>query len=476
MEFIGRDYELGLLEEKQKQNGAKLVIVYGRRRVGKTRLVEEFYKDKNLWKFDGLERQPKAKQIRTFLNTLFKYTKKPLLKTAICKDWLDAFKLLDVEISRSPHRHRMTLFLDELPYMAGRRIEMISDLKWAWDNLWSKKSGFTLVLCGSVASFMVDSVINSSALYGRIDLEICLKPFSLGECYKFFGGKRSHREVMMLYMFCGGIPAYLLQTDKNASTAANINRLAFCKDGYFTKEFHRIFKDVFHEERVYGKIIALFGRYKSLKVAEILQSVAMSGGSGFNRYLNNLEKAGFICRYTPCGRPATSKLDRYRLDDEYLHFYFKFILPNLKKIEDNAGGDLFSQIMRSQSYQSWAGLAFERLCFKHVGQIMKALKIDQLVTDYGPYFDRNSNTKESTQIDLMFLRHDPVITVCEMKYYAGKIGKWIIDEMEQKTALLRNQKKDVEKVLITTEGLTKDVEESGYFSKVLLADCLFGNL
>lgn len=120
------------------------------------------------------------------------------------------------------------------------------------------------------------------------------------------------------------------------------------------------------------------------------------------------------------------------------------------------------------------GLAFERLCLKHAQQITSALKIDQLVTDYGPYFDRRSNTKESVQIDLMFLRYDPVVTVCEMKYYAGKVGKWIIDEMERKTALLHSTNKSVKKVLITTEGISKDLRDSGYFSRVLLGDCLFG--
>lgn len=474
MKFIGRNYECGLLKEQWEKDGANLIAIYGRRRIGKTRLVEEFYKDKKLWKFDGLERQPKHRQIRSFLSSLTMHTKNPLLETAACKDWLDVFKLLDRAISGSPHKYRMTLFLDELPYMANRRVEMISDLKWAWDNLWSKKAGFTLVLCGSVASFMVDSVINSGALYGRINLEICLKPLSLSECHEFFDGRRSNREIMDLYMFSGGIPAYLLQFDKSVSIAANINRLAFCKDGYFSKEFPRIFKDIFHEERVYRKIVMLFSKYKSLKVTELLQLLSKSGGSGFSRYLDNLEKAGFIKKYVPCGKPTTSKLNRYRLDDEYLHFYFKFIQPNLKKIGENTSQDLFSQIIRSRSYQSWAGLAFERLCLRHAKQITNALKINQLVTDYGPYFNRNSNTKEGVQIDLVFLRFDPVITVCEMKYYSGKVGKWIIDEMEQKVALLHNPNKSVEKVLVTTEGISKDLKDSGYFSKVLLGDCLFG--
>ena len=474
VKFIGRVYEQALLKKQSEKGVASLIAVYGRRRVGKTCLIEESYKNRTVWKFDGLEKESKEKQISAFLSSLSKYAKDSLYETAACKNWLDVFKLLDRAINESKQKYQTVIFFDELPYMANRRTEMISDLKWAWDNLWSNKKGFTLVLCGSVASFMVDSVINSSALYGRINMEICLKPFLLEEVYEFFGKRRSQREIINLYMFCGGIPAYLALFDDKISVAANINALAFCKDGYFINEFQRIFKDVFYEDRVYKKIILLFSKYKSLKVTELLSLLSMSEGSGFNRYLDNLERAGFIKSYVPLGSPDSSKLKRYQLEDEYLYFYYKFIKPNLKKIENNTNKDLFSLIMFSRAYQSWAGLAFERVCLKHANVIMQILKIDQLVKDYGAYFDRKTNTKEGVQIDLLFERHDPVITVCEMKFYSGKIGKWIIDEVEKKVKLIEHMKKSIEKILITTEGITKDLEDTHYFSKIILAEKLFG--
>ncbi|MFH1654714.1 MAG: ATP-binding protein [Pseudomonadota bacterium] len=473
MKFIGREYEKRVLKEEYDKNSASLIAIYGRRRVGKTRLIEEYYKDKNIWKFEGLENQSKERQISSFLETLADITKNNLYRTAQCKNWIEAFKLLDKAIDETKHKHDMILFLDEIPYMANRRSEMISELTWGWNNLWSKREDFTLVLCGSIASFMVDSVINSSSLYGRINLEICLQPLSIKETYDFFEGKRSQREIMNLYMFCGGIPAYLMQFENNRSVAVNINKLALSKDGYFTKEFDRIFKDVFHEDKVYRKMIMLFSKYKSLKATELLDALKMTEGGGFQRYLDNLEKAGFIKGYIPCGKPEESKLKRYRLEDEYIHFYFKFIKPNFKKIEKNLEENLFSQIMRSRKYQAWQGLAFERLCLKHINQIAKRLKIDQLVSDFGSYFNRETNTKEGVQIDLLFERHDPVITICELKYYSGKIGKWIIDDIENKISKLPQAQKTIEKVLITTEGITKDLDESGYFSQVLLSDCLF---
>ncbi len=473
MNYIGRKYEWGLLEQEERKKSAGLIVLYGRRRVGKTCLIEEFYKNKNLWKFDGLEKQPKSKQIRAFLMSLAKITKNALYETARAQDWITIFNLLDQAIQSSKHKYNMTLFFDELPYMANKRAEMISDLKWAWDNLWSKHDDFTLVLCGSIASFMVDSVVQSSALYGRINLELCLEPLSLKECSAFFNDRYSKQEIIKLYMFCGGIPAYLEQIDTHISISQNINRLAFSKDGYFTKEFERIFKDVFQEEALYKKIMTLFSKHKSLKAHEITEYLGMSEGSGFIRYLDNLEKAGFIKSFVPCGKPLSSKLKRYYLYDEYVTFYFKFIAPHLLKIVERTHDDLFSKIVQSPSYKIWSGLAFERLCLKHIKNIISSLHIDQLVTEYGPYFDRHTNRKEATQIDLLLYRHDPVITVCEMKYYETKIGTWIIDEVEKKVQLLEESKKTIEKVLITTEGITKDLAERNYFSKVLGRDSLF---
>lgn len=473
MKFVGRSYEEQMLEERLRRKEASLIVLYGRRRVGKTRLVEEFYKDVEMWKFEGLEKQPKERQIKSFLLSLSRFSKNPLYETAHCNDWIEAFKLLDQAIINNKLRGKFVIFFDELPYMANRRNEMISDLTWAWNNLWSKRENFTLVLCGSIASFMVNSVIRSSALYGRIQLEICLKPLSLKESYDFFEGKKSQEEIVNLYMFCGGIPAYLQLFNNSSSTAVNINRLAFTKDGYFVNEFNRIFKDAFHEDRIYKKIVMLFSKYKSLKSTELLALLEMTEGSGFNRYLDNLEKAGFIKGFAPCGKPLDSKLRRYKLDDEFLHFFFKFIEPNIIEISANSRRDLFSKIMLSRKYQSWAGFAFERMCLKHADQIAESLKIDQLVKSHGAYYDRSTNEKEGVQIDLIFERHDPVITICEIKYHTEKIGKWIIDEMEEKISKLQPAKASIEKVLLTSQGITKDLEASGYFSRVLLPNCLF---
>lgn len=465
------------MEEEYSRFSASLVVVYGRRRVGKSRLITEFYKDKKLWRFDGLEGQPKSRQIRSLLEQLSKITRNPIYASAHCNDWIDCFKLLHEAMTRS--QHRLTLFLDEIPYMANRQQELVSALKWAWDNLWQNKPHFTLILCGSIASFMIHKVLRSSALYGRITLEICLKPLSLPETREFFDKAFSLREICNIYMICGGIPEYLKHFSNNKPLPHMISRISFCKDGYFTGEFDRLFKDVFLEEAIYKKIIKTLAKNRDLKVPELMDDLDISGGGGLSDCLENLESAGFIKSVIPWDRPDESKLRRYRLDDEYLYFYFKFIEPNLRKIRENTDIHWGLRLLHSRSYDSWAGLAFERLCLKHIPLIVKALHIDQLIQASGPYFRRSDNTRKGVQIDLMFVRHDPVITLCEIKYHDSLVGKEIIPEMERKEAVLEKMEKTakrIERILITTLGVTKDLMDSGYFSRILLPEDIFGGL
>ncbi len=471
--FFGRSYEFAMLEEELKKGGASLIAVYGRRRVGKTRLVTEFYGDKEFWKFDGVEGEPRNVQIKNMLEQLSSCSKDEIYRSIKCASWLDFVKVLDRAISASPAKYKRTVFLDEFPYMCSGQTEFVSAIKWAWDNFWHDKDGFTLVLCGSVASFMVKKVVRSSGLYGRINLEICLKPLSVSEVFGFFGGKRSMKEICDLYMFCGGIPEYLQKLNKSDSVALNIAKHALCKDGYFVNEFDRIFKDIFKEENIYKRIIFELSKFGSLKAPELAERLNVSTGGGFVDYMENLEMAGFVKSFSPLDKPLESKLKRYRLDDEYLLFYFKFIYPNLKNIRDNTDLDRALSFFHGRAYGSWAGFAFERLCLKHAPAIMKFLKIDQLVKNYGPYFDRKNNSKEGVQIDLLFERHDSVVTICEIKYHAGLIGKWVIDEVEKKVELLGETKKTVEKALITTSGVTKDLADANYFSKVVLVEELF---
>lgn len=471
--FVGRRFELTLLQQEYDKPTASLVVMYGRRRIGKTRLITEFYADKHLWRFDGIEGAPKSRQIRAILKQLSQRLRTESYAALVCTDWIDLFKIIDRAIAQSPQKYCTTLFLDELPYMANRQSELVSALKWAWDNLWCNKPDYTLVLCGSIASFMIKKVVKSSALYGRISLEICLRSLLVPEVMDFFGKKKSIREVCNLYMICGGIPEYLRQINPKESIAHNMARLAFCKDGYFTQEFDRLFKDILAEERIYKRIIMTLAKYKSLKAPELTSILKVSGGGGFMEYLDNLESAGFVRSIVPWDRLDDSKLKRFQLSDEYLLFYFQFVYPHLKKIRDNTHIASAIAYATSRAYATWTGFAFERLCLRHVPQIMQHLKIDQLVKASGAYFDRASNTKDGLQIDLMFVRHDPVITLCEMKYANAPIGKWIIKDVERKVALLKTAGATIEKVLITTEGMTQDLRDNGYFSTVLLADQLF---
>lgn len=474
--FSGRSYELKLFQDAFGRGRAFLAAVYGRRRVGKTRLIQEFAHKHTLWQFDGLENQSQAKQIHAFLVQLAEYAKQPLYQTAACRNWQDCFKLLDEAILKTRQTHNeLIVFLDEFPYMAHGRSDIVSALKWAWDNLWSSQTHFGVVLCGSVASFMVEKVIQSSALYGRIDLEICLEQLSLSETFDFFGGKKSKREILDLYMFCGGVPEYLEQFNSKQSIHQNINSLAFQKDGYFVKEYDRVFKDTFRKETVYRKIIQALNQQPQMTAPQIFDALNLASGSSSLRYLSHLEKAGFISYHIPWDKSLDTRLKKYFISDAYILFYTKFLAPKMRFIRTNTQNDLFSKISQSASFKSWMGLAFEHLCFKHVQNIMKILKIDQLVTSYGPHFRRASrdSVEPGSQIDLIFARHDPVMTVCEMKCLRTPVGKGVISEMEKKINAVENFSKTIQKILITMSDPTKDLVESHYFDQIIKAEELF---
>lgn len=471
--FVGREYELRRLEEEVGKPRASLVVLYGRRRIGKTRLITEFHRHKRFWRFDGVEGKPKSFQIQHVLDQLADYTGKSLYRSVRCKTWIELLKVLDQAIQENQPNDAFAVFLDELPYLANRQHELIAALKWIWDNQWQDRKNFTLILCGSIASFMVQKVVRSSALYGRVTLEICLDALSVPEVHLFFKRKKAIREICDLYMVCGGVPEYLKQIDPGESVVHNVANLGFLKDGYFVHEFDRLFKDIFREEMIYKRVIRALSQYRSLKVPELARLLKISSGGGLVDLLENLELAGLIKKITPWEKPEESKLKRYQLSDEYLLFYFRFILPHLKRIQKNTQLDYGLSLLQSRTYPVWAGFAFERLCLKHTEYIMKYLKIDQLVKNDGAYFDRKTNLKGGVQIDLMFDRHDPVLTVCEMKYHRGLIGKWIIPEMERKIGILKETKKTIERVLITTEGITRDLREANYFSKVILIEDLF---
>lgn len=472
MKFLGRQYELQTLGEEWGRDRSSLLVLHGRRRIGKTRLLSEFSKGKSVFRFEGLEKGDLPSQLSHFSTQLGLQTKNQLLSKIHPDSFKEAFDLLTGAL---PKKGKHLVIFDEFSWMIGEDEAQVALFKYYWDNFWAARGNLMMVLCGSINSFMVKKVLFSSALYGRINREIKLDPLSLQESRPFLGPSRPNRDQLDLYLIFGGVPMYLEEIDPHESVVATVNRLCFTKDAFFVREFERLFRDEFKKYNVYAKIVESLAKRSSLSYSEILKTLKTGVGGGYRDYLDNLALANFAESFTPLGKSDT-QLIRYRLIDEYLLFYFSLIKPNLRMIESNTSHSLFLNFLGKTKWRTWMGFAFERFCLKQALHIQKHLRIDQLVKNYGSYFSRQTTADNGLQIDLLFERHDRVVTLCEIKYTDRAIGTEIIPEIEKKTNLLTRFKREtIERVLITVNEPSKSLRESRYFHRILCLDDFFGS-
>ncbi|MFC1453147.1 ATP-binding protein [Verrucomicrobiota bacterium] len=468
--FVGRDREIDVLEGAYTSRKSELIVVYGRRRIGKSSLVARFAEDKPVaLRFEGLEGEHTDAQIRHFAATLSKQTEDPLLRSVAFRNWEDVLSYLTERIIKTHTRQeKLILFFDELPWMAAGRGRLVSLLKYYWDNHW-KDRPVMLILCGSVASFMVKKVLRSKALYGRITLEILLGGLAPREAVALLRNRRSAEEVFKYFLVFGGVPKYLEEIRLNRSFAANINRLCFSENSPLIREVERIFYNQFRESRTYQRIVELL-RDRMLTLRELSDRMGMPSGGGLKLYISNLEQAEIIRSFVPFGKGPRAKLRKYALSDEYLHFYFKFVEPNRTTIAQSPSPGLFERLT-ARSFDTWLGFAFERFCVKHAARLAGIMGFQDEVLVAAPYFERGDM---AFQIDLLYQRADGVITVCEAKYHHRPISTKVIPEMERKCSVLPVPRGYTrEKALVSLHGPDDALRDTGYFDHyVTLSDIM----
>lgn len=464
--FLGRSEELEILQETYRSDRSSLVVVHGRRRIGKSRLVQQFAKDKPFLEFEALEGERTAEQIRHFTTALARQTKDPLLRSASFRSWDEAFTFLAERVLPG-HKRKLVLFLDEFQWMAAGRGKLVALIKYFWDNRW-KQSNVMLVLCGSISSFMVDRVIRSKALYGRISLEICLRGLPPAEAKLMFRGRRGNEEILKYLMVLGGVPRYLEEIRLDRSFPQNMNRLCFSPEGLLVTEFDKIFHSQFREHRTYLRIVQVL-RERALSLSQVAGQLGLPSGGGLKRYLDNLILAEIVDGYRPFGKPDDSRERKYRLVDEYILFYSKYIAPNLKTIRTSTSRKLFERLC-GPSLDAWSGLAFERFCVKHATALARAMGFEDEVLDASPYFRKDG---EGFQIDLLFQRSDRVVTLCEVKHHDAPIDTKIIPEVERKCRLLPLRRgMTLERALVSVHGPGKSLRDAQYFHHYVTLDDL----
>ena len=461
--FYGREYELNIIKSAIASNRAELGIVYGRRRVGKSTLLEKARRRTGNLYFEGLQRASQKKQIDHFMRQLAEQTGKP---QSAARDWREALEVLSFHIADG----RKYVVFDEFSWMASGRTELVALLKFFWDNRWKKNPDLTVVICGSIASFMLKHIVHSKALHNRKTFEINLAPMPAFEAKLFFKKYRSDFEIAKLLMVFGGIPKYLEQIDPRRSFEENVDRLCFRNNAFFVTEFDTIFKEQFKVIKKYEKILRALAE-KSCSNEELVKHLRMSPGGGLSSYLRALEQASFIKLFTPNSFMKTGeKTRKWVLWDEWLRFYFTFIEPHKQIIELNTEPGLFDKLS-GRSLDSFFGLSFERFCMKNLHRLFKNIDLDiHDIVGYGPFFrqrKRDGSKNEGLQIDILLRRKRRILTLIECKFTPEPVGMSVVEEVQRKVEFLKAPKNvTVERVLISAGGVNTTVERSDYFHHI----------
>ncbi len=466
--FYGREDELQLLSEVFQKPKGSLVVVYGRRRIGKSTLIKYFAKDKQSLFFEGLERQPTSAQINRFVESLKTQLKdQQLLQKADFETWSEVFDFLTSYLKPLKQSKKLVLIFDEFQWLAASQSKLVALLKFYWDNHW-KDLNVMLVLCGSVASFMVKKVIHSKALYGRVSCSLCVGKLFPKDARRMLS-RRSESETLKYLMIMGGVPRYLEAIDQSKSFAQNIENLFFKSNSLFAGEFEKIFYSHFREPKFYLKIVtALLGGAKNLK--ELSDTLNVPSGGGMSDYLENLSLAGFIRAELPFLSKPRSKIRKYRIADEYLMFFGKFLHKNQRIIDDGNGVALFRNKI-SKMWEPWLGLSFESFCTSNALVLAAAMGFREQVLNYGSMFSR---AKGGYQIDLLFERSDMVITLCEIKYHNKPIDLEIIPEVLKKAQAWKVPRGfTLEFALISPQGATDSLLRSEFFHHIVKERDLF---
>jgi len=465
--IIGRKEELSLLKEIQKSKDPEFVAIYGRRRVGKTFLIREFFSKKGIYfEMTGTKDAPMARQLENFTSALSKtFVKGRPLKTP--PNWEKAFALLTQELEAIPKTKKITIFLDELPWLVTKRSRLIQALDYYWNAHWSKQNNLTLVVCGSAASWMLDHLIHAKGgLYNRLTRRILLEPFNLKETKEFLESrflKISQKQILDLYMSIGGIPFYLKEIKKGKSSAQMIDDLCFKKTGLLHSEFQNLFKALFDEAETNLEIVKAIVRSNNMiSRTQLIKCLGKSSGGTLNKRLNELEASSFIKCFIPYER---KKRDRfYKVTDEYTLFYIKWIEPFVRS-GIYAGNECYwKKIYSTSNRLVWAGYAFESVCFKHLSQIIKALDLEKISFKAGSwrFVPSKGSKKQGAQIDFLFDRDDHAITICEIKYSDSlfSIDKAYAKNLLQKMDIFEehcNKNKQQFLAMITTKGIKKNM-------------------
>lgn len=457
--IIGRNKECNRLQDCLDEDNAQLVIVYGRRRVGKTYLINQFFGNKFAFKLTGAFDQKKDIQLRNFVTELERKSGK---KHITPSDWIQAFTMLREYLENLPSNQKQIVFFDEMPWLDTFHSGFLAAFEWFWNDFGSTMENLIFIVCGSATSWMTEKLDrNKGGLFNRQTCKLYLNPFNLSEVEEYLCSKGfmwSKYEIAECFMIMGGIPYYLSLLKKKESFNQNIDRLFFENKGELYGEFDNLYATLFSNSNCYIKIIvAISKKINGMTRNEIINATKLPSNGLFTKMLSNLIDSGFLRISSFYGRKKKEAL--YQLADYYTAFYLHFVRDNYGKDEH-----FWSNSLENPSRRVWEALIFEQLCKDHIKQIKHKLGISGVLSEETSWFTLADDKKgiSGAQIDLLIERRDRVINICEIKFYHDKFS---IDKSYE--MILRNKisnfikatetKNSIQLTMITTYGLKKGI-------------------
>lgn len=476
--IIGRKQEIEELNNLYNSGKAEFVAIYGRRRVGKTYLVKELFQNKMVFYHSGMSPFDKERKIdmQDQLNAFYSsLTQHGMAESCCPQTWMEAFRMLGQLLDELDEGGRQVIFIDELPWMDSPRSKFLVAFEHFWNTWGAWRDRVMLIVCGSATSWMLDNLINNKGgLYDRLTWQIKLSPFTLAECKTFFKRKgiaMSDYDLVEAYMIFGGIPYYLNYFQKGKSLAQNVDLLLFERNAKLDMEFQRLFGSLFVNPEAYMAVVRLLAKkHIGFTRIELAKGLGVNPGGTFSKMLETLAASDFIESYHPFGQ--SKKEIRYKLTDPFCRFYLNFI--DNQNITDRS---FWQHNQNMPSLNAWRGITFEQVCFEHISQIKRALGVENVASKESAWIVRGDNDHGGTQIDMLIMRDDRVVNLCEMKFLSKEYEPTADDEMKLRAriATLQEQlsfKQVVHLTLVTTINL-KHNAHSGVIQQVVTLGALF---
>ena len=476
--IVGRHREKQRFDKVLSSSESEFLVVYGRRRVGKTYLIREFFQQENcvFLHATGAYKEKLAVQLDNFTQALSKtfFSNAPLSISS----WKAAFQLLQQQVEKNVS-HKVVIFLDELPWLATKRSGLLSLIDYYWNHYWSASKNVVLIACGSSASWLIKNILyNKGGLHNRVTCEMLIAPFDLSETQEFLNYRKvklSQRHILLLYMALGGVPYYLKYVEPHLTADQNIQHILFDPQAPLRDEFKKLFSSLFENEKAYLEIINLVAKNKvGVKRAEIESQAKLSSSGGrLTERLDDLCRAGFLIQRTELNQKIG---EYYQLIDEFTLFQWHWVIHNKNK---NSSPNAWLTMSQSQAFKSWAGYAFESVCQKHVSHILKHLNVESVKSiDSWRFIPSASSEDDGAQIDLVIERNDDAITLCEIKFTQEPfiLDKAYAKKLQEKTVIFQSKtrtKKQIFWAMISANGIKPTLYSEELICKVITLENFF---